>query len=204
MRSPNGLRLGLMIAGLIILTVIGSLIGSYAAIYVADQNGTVQAAPIQDPLPRTAQTSVPSTAPIPGSAFHPTYLKSDPPLILEARRYLGVPYLFGGEYARDGAVDCSSYTQLVFATMGIALPRTTYGQVEMGKEVDRDELMIGDLIFFANTSYLQTGVTHVGIYTGDGEFIHAAGSIGQVAITPLSDPFYSSHYHSARRVAPSP
>ncbi len=192
---------GLMIVGLVILTVIGSVAGAYLALYVLDQRTTVQAAPlIEAPSTPVAASSV-SPPPIPGSAFHPKYLKSDPPLIREAKRYLGVPYLFGGEYGRDGAVDCSSYTQLVFASIGITLPRTTYGQVEIGELVERANLAVGDLIFFENTSYLQNGVTHVGIYTGNGEFIHAAGSIGQVAITPLSDPFYSSHYHSARRVS---
>lgn len=204
MRSPNSMPWGLMIVGLICLAMIGSLAGAYAALYVTNQHGTVQAAPMGESPSTRADTKVPSAPPIPGSAFHPNYLKTDSPLIQEAKRYLGVPYLFGGEYARDGALDCSSYTQLVFATMGVTLPRTTYGQVEVGKPVGRDELMVGDLIFFENTSYLQTGVTHVGIYTGSGEFIHAAGTIGQVAITPLSDPFYSSHYHSARRVVLSP
>lgn len=199
MRSPLGLRWGLMIAGLICLAILGSLGGAYAALYAVNRNDTVQAAPIVEP-PRVDNV-VPHIPVIPGNAFHPTYLRSDPPLIMEAKRYLGVPYLFGGEYARDGALDCSSYTQMVFAAMGIALPRTTYGQVEVGKPVNRDELIVGDLIFFANTSYLQTGVTHVGIYTGNGEFIHAAGSIGHVAITPISDLFYSDHWHSARRVS---
>jgi cell wall-associated NlpC family hydrolase len=85
--------------------------------------------------------------------------------------------------------------------MGVFLPRTTFDQVLLGLEIATIEDAIpGDLIFFENTSWFQTGVTHVGIYIGNHQFIHASGLYGAVVISPLNDDFYEPRWHSIRRI----
>lgn len=116
-------------------------------------------------------------------------------LISTARNYLGTPYLLGGTTPK--AFDCSGYTSYVFKQQGISLPRTTGQQINVGKAVSKNNLEVGDLVFF-NTS--GRGVSHVGIYTGSNNFIHASVSKG-VMVSSLNDPYYwQSRYIGARRV----
>ncbi|MDV6377042.1 NlpC/P60 family protein [Sporosarcina sp. GW1-11] len=130
-----------------------------------------------------------SIAPDFASANSPTSL------ISTARNYLGTPYLLGGTTPR--AFDCSGYTQYVFNKEGISLPRTTGQQISVGTPVSKSNLEVGDLVFF-NTS--GRGVSHVGIYIGSNNFIHASVSKG-VMISSLNDPYYwKSRYMGARRV----
>lgn len=116
-------------------------------------------------------------------------------LLSSARSYLGVPYRLGGT-TRSG-IDCSAFTQVVFKENGTSIPRTTGQQYNIGKAVAKSSLQNGDLVFF-NT--MGRGVSHVGIYIGNNNFIHASTSRG-VMISSINDPYYwGSRYLGARRV----
>jgi cell wall-associated NlpC family hydrolase len=116
-------------------------------------------------------------------------------IISEAKMHLGVPYLWGGTTPKG--FDCSGYVQYVFAKNGITLPRTTTEQYKIGTYVSKSKLQPGDLVFLQNT--YREGISHVGIYIGDGKMIHASSSKG-VVISDLSSSYYLDHYYGARRV----
>ena len=111
-----------------------------------------------------------------------------------AKQYLGTPYVWGG--TTTSGFDCSGYTKYVYAQLGYTLNRTAAQQLSNGSAVTN--LQVGDLVFFNNTYSSSLAATHVGIYTGDNQFIHAAA--GGVKITDLSDSFYASRYVGARRI----
>ncbi|MER2170976.1 MAG: C40 family peptidase [Psychrobacillus psychrodurans] len=118
-------------------------------------------------------------------------------LTTTAKNYLGAPYKLGGTNIKTG-VDCSAYTQLVFSNLSISLNRTSKAQYQQGTSVSKSELVAGDLVFF-NT--FGSGVSHVGIYIGSGNFISATPSSG-VKIDKINDPYYwGSRYIGAKRVA---
>lgn len=116
-------------------------------------------------------------------------------IIATAKKYIGVPYLWGGE--SPSGFDCSGFVQYVFKAHGISLNRTCETQYKHGKYVSKSNLKPGDLVFFQNT--YKAGISHVGIYIGDGKFIHASSSKG-VTISNLSSSYYTSHYYGARRI----
>lgn len=114
-----------------------------------------------------------------------------------AKSYIGIPYKYGGTDIKTG-VDCSAYTQIVFAKLGISLERTSKAQYQQGSSISKNNLQTGDLVFF-NTS--GDGVSHVGIYIGDSNFISATTSSG-VKIDKINDPYYwGSRYIGAKRIA---
>lgn len=112
--------------------------------------------------------------------------------------YLGVPYKWGGT-TRQG-MDCSAFTRaIVRETYGVELPRTSKQMYQLGYQVlDRSGLHPGDLVFFKDT-YAGPGVSHVGIYIGDGRFAHASSSKGGT-ITALDAPYFRTRYAGARRI----
>ncbi len=115
-------------------------------------------------------------------------------IIQTAMRFVGVPYVFGGN-GPDG-FDCSGFTRYIFARSGIGLPRMADEQYGLGKPVSRAGLLPGDLVFF--TTYTD-GISHVGIYLGDGKFISATSSRG-VAVAWMGDSYWGPRYVGARRV----
>lgn len=113
----------------------------------------------------------------------------------QAYTHLGTPYKYGG--TTSSGYDCSGYSQKVFANLGYTLNRTTSGQFSQGTSVSKSNLQIGDLVFF-NTS--GSGVSHLGIYVGSGNFIHSASSKG-VSVSSINDPYYwGSRYIGAKRI----
>lgn len=116
-------------------------------------------------------------------------------LVKTASAFKGVPYRYGG--STTSGFDCSGYTQFVFKKEGISIPRDTGSQYRLGKAVSKSNLATGDLVFF-NTS--GKGVSHVGIYVGASNFIHASTSRG-VMVSSINDPAYwGKRYIGARRV----
>jgi cell wall-associated NlpC family hydrolase len=112
-----------------------------------------------------------------------------------AERYLGVTYRYGG--ASNDGLDCSGFVVIVFNELGIKVPRTSAQQFAFGQPVERSDLQLGDLVFFNTTGQ---GVSHVGIYLSDNEFIHAASNPGRVIKSKLIEPYYAQRYLGARRV----
>lgn len=106
----------------------------------------------------------------------------------------------GTEYASGGTTtagfDCSGFTMYVFSKIGIKLPHQSGAQYKMGTAVEKENLIAGDLVFF-NTS--GKGVSHVGVYVGDGKFAHASSSKG-VIISKLSEKYYVQRYVGAKRI----
>ncbi len=108
-----------------------------------------------------------------------------------ARGLLGVPYVYGGSSPQSG-FDCSGFTRFVYAHFGFDLPHSSGAQSTLGRRVTRSALRPGDLVFF-------DGLGHVGIYIGDGLFIHAPHTGTTVSIDPLAG-WYDATYDGARRL----
>lgn len=118
-------------------------------------------------------------------------------IVETALSHLGTRYVYGG--ASAGGFDCSGFTMYVFAQVGIKLPHGATSQLSYGTEVSRSDLQPGDLVFFQDYGYT---ASHVGIYIGGDQFIHASSSYYNghcVVITSLSETYYNNHYLTARR-----
>lgn len=141
-------------------------------------------------IPVPAATAAPAAASVPAPAD----------VRAVAARYLGVPYRLGGTDPATG-LDCSGFTSVVFAALGVRLPRTSAEQYATGDPVDTSDLQPGDLVFFDTTG---EGVSHVGIYLGDGSFVHAATFPPRVTTSRLDEVYYATRYLGARRVLHAP
>nr|WP_248730079.1 MULTISPECIES: NlpC/P60 family protein [Halomonas] len=114
-------------------------------------------------------------------------------LLTQHERWVGTPYRLGGE--GQGGIDCSALVQHIFSeSFRMDLPRTTDSQVLQGQRIDRSELKPGDLVFFRPPG----PYNHVGVYVGDGYFLHASTSQG-VILSELDNVFWQQHYWQARR-----
>jgi cell wall-associated NlpC family hydrolase len=145
---------------------------------------------------RATQDSAPSPAPAP---VEPTSGAPAPPAnslgeqaVQIAMGELGVPYVWGG--ASPSGFDCSGLTMWVYAQLGIGLDHFTGSQWNAGPHVSESELAPGDLVFF------EPDIGHVGMYIGNGEFIHAPHTGTVVQISSLSDSWYAAEYQGAVRV----
>ena len=112
-----------------------------------------------------------------------------------ALQYVGYPYVYGGE--DPSGFDCSGFMQYVFAHFGYSINRTATAQLQNGYYVDRNDLKPGDIIYFGSGSV----ASHVGLYIGDGKFVHAQGSSTGVVISSLSETWYDNRYLCAHRIA---
>jgi hypothetical protein len=121
------------------------------------------------------------------------YLREE--LVKTARNFIGVPYLWGGTSGATG-FDCSGLAMTVYQLNGLNLPRHSAGQYETGDDIEKRSLQKGDLVFF---SLRNPGkVSHVGIYIGEGQFIHAPSRGRKIRIDSLSSKYYASGYVGAR------
>ena len=111
-----------------------------------------------------------------------------------AYKFMGKPYVWGA--AGPSAFDCSGFTLYVYRSFGVNLGHYTGTQFATGNAVSKSDLLPGDLVFFNTDS----SISHVGIYVGGGQFIHASSGSGQVIVSSLSGSYYDSRYAGARRV----
>lgn len=118
-------------------------------------------------------------------------------LVSDAKSYLGKKYVWGGTNPNFGA-DCSGFVQYVYKKQGVMLPRTAYAQSKVGQNIPVSQLQKGDLLFFLTDKKRGIPVTHVGMYLGNGSFIHAASKDKGVIITPLVE--YSKTFVAAKRM----
>jgi cell wall-associated NlpC family hydrolase len=120
--------------------------------------------------------------------------------LLKALSMLGTPYKFGGNNPEKG-IDCSGFVKHVYKeSAGVSLPRSARDMSKQGEQVAKSELKPGDLVFF-NTRKQPN--SHVGIYKGDGEFVHASSSrTKEVTISRMDQKYWANRFNGARRVLP--
>jgi len=124
---------------------------------------------------------------------NPGGLRQD--LVKTAKRFIGVPYRWGGEDSNNG-FDCSGLTMVSYRLNGLNLPRNSRAQYQAGRAVKKSSLQQGDLVFFATKG--GTRVTHVGMYVGDGKFIHAPRTGQTIRISSLSSNYFRRTYVGGR------
>ena len=134
--------------------------------------------------PETAVTNPTVTAP------------SGDQILAEARKYLGVRYAGGG--ASPSGFDCSGLVYYVLNQLGFKAYRTPVDQYRQGTYVEKANLKAGDIVFFAGTG--AAGISHAGIYAGNGQFIHAPNSRSTVSYSDLTTGYWANHYYGARRI----
>lgn len=118
-------------------------------------------------------------------------------LVVTAMGALGVPYRRGGNTFESG-FDCSGFVRTMYEqTMGLMLPRRAEQQAAATQKIDRTELQPGDLVFF-NT--MRRAFSHVGIYLGEGQFVHAPRAGGRVRIENMGDRYWKRRFDGARRI----
>ena len=179
-----GLVTGLMVVCLLVVLIVA---GSVATI-VTGGHAITSAAPANISAVQSV-VRTPATA-----APHMSGTDLRDRVVQLAQAWMGVPYLFGG-CSRMG-VDCSCLVQNVFAAVGIHLPRIAVDQ--FNATVPAADPQPGDLVFFANT--YEPGISHVGIYIGNGMQINAPTTGQVVSIAPVFTGYWGNHYAGARRV----
>ncbi|CAL94820.1 C40 family peptidase [Azoarcus olearius] len=138
----------------------------------------------------TSQTSATATA-------GDDYATAAQELINQGMSYLGIRYRFGGSSPESG-LDCSGLVQNVFRNaLGLDLPRTAREMSNLGDKIGRQELKPGDLVFF-NT--MRRAFSHVGIYVGDGQFLHAPSRGGGVRVEDMGTSYWAKRFNGARRL----
>lgn len=122
-------------------------------------------------------------------------------IVMDAMGFLGVPYTYGGNTAETG-FDCSGFVRAVYEqSLGRVLPRRADEQAAATEVIERSELKPGDLVFF-NT--MRRAFSHVGIYVGDGKFIHSPRSGSHVRLEDMRVAYWSTRFNGARRVPGAP
>jgi cell wall-associated NlpC family hydrolase len=121
-------------------------------------------------------------------------------LVVNAMGFLGLPYRRGGNTAESG-FDCSGFVRAMYAqTLGLILPRKAEQQAAVSEKIDRADLQPGDLVFF-NT--MRRAFSHVGIYVGDGKFIHSPRSGSEIRVESMGTAYWHRRFDGARRVMPN-
>jgi len=117
-------------------------------------------------------------------------------ILTEAQKYLGIRYVSGG--ASASGFDCAGLVYYVLKQLGYSPYRTPVEQYQHGTYVTKADLKPGDIVFFAGTG--ASGITHVGIYAGNNQFIHAPNSRSVVSYSSLASGYWANHYYGARRI----
>jgi cell wall-associated NlpC family hydrolase len=112
-----------------------------------------------------------------------------------AEQYVGSPYRWGG--ASPSGFDCTGFVMWVYSQFGVAMPHNEAGELASGERVGTDDLQPGDVLVFANT--YRRGLSHAGIYVGNGQFVHAADERHGVMVSSLSDGYWASRLAGASR-----
>lgn len=129
-----------------------------------------------------------------GTIVAPVSSEKAQEIIDYGKQFMGVKYIFGG--ASPNGFDCSGFTMYVFSKFGIDLPHSARSQAVLGAAVSKSDLIPGDLVFFQTYT---SGISHVGIYIGNNNFLEASSSRG-IAITSLSSSYYKTRYKGATRI----
>ncbi|MEO8202693.1 MAG: C40 family peptidase [Betaproteobacteria bacterium] len=156
---------------------------------------TPKPAPVADPTPARAapRASVPTLPPEQAQRAAPEQSE----MLFQVLSSIGVDYKYGGSSHATG-FDCSGLVAHVYREgFGIQLPRNSYGQSQVGQPVSSEDLKPGDLVFY-NT--LNRPFSHVGIYLGDGRFIHAPKTGAAVRIESLKSAYWTKRWNGARRI----
>lgn len=117
-------------------------------------------------------------------------------LLSRAKDFLGTPYGFGDK--DGGRTDCSGFTQQVYKQFGISLPRSAMEQAQYGENVNLDDLQVGDLLFYRT---YKSDPSHVAIYAGNGQIIHASYAAHKVQYDSIDKAYYKNRFMYARRLA---
>ena len=121
------------------------------------------------------------------------YLRNE--IVKKAESFVGVPYRWGGSSPKGG-FDCSGFTMAVYRLNGLNLPRSSVAQWKVGSPVNRSQLVKADLVFFTASGGKR--VSHVGIYVGEDNFIHAPGRGKRIRVSSLSNTYFKRWYVGAR------
>lgn len=113
-----------------------------------------------------------------------------------AKHFLGFKYVYGG-FTPEG-FDCSGFAMYIYKQFGYNLPHNAAAQMQIGSAVEKNELLPGDLVFFKTTGAGR--VSHVGIYLGGGQFIHASSKARGIKVSILDTDYYKARYSGARRI----
>ncbi|WP_080420679.1 C40 family peptidase [Burkholderia ubonensis] len=154
--------------------------------------GTIQAQTEPETVNKSGDLSL--SPDFTGNAAPPTALAR---VQEKALSLVGIRYRYGGKSPVNG-FDCSGFVQYVMHTaIGVRIGRTAASQAALGSTVTRDDLRVGDLVFF-NTRGMR--FSHVGLYMGNGRFVHAPSSGGWVRVEYLNNPYWLTHYTTAKRL----
>jgi cell wall-associated NlpC family hydrolase len=134
-----------------------------------------------------------------GTSYHLT-TKERYQLLEDAKYFKGGRYVWGGTTPKG--FDCSGYVQYLYKQHHIQLPRTALLQSKVGKTIQKEALKKGDLLFFLTDKKRHIPITHVGIYLGDGTFIHAASKKKGIIISPINQGYYAKKFVLAKRILP--